>query len=105
MLNVEVNSKGHLLIGGADAVKLAEDYDTPLYVIDERRIRENYQRLHKAFTRYYPNFQILYACKANTNLTILRILEDEGSGIDAVSPGKYTWPCSQVSNPKNPIHW
>ncbi|BDH78734.1 diaminopimelate decarboxylase [Methanothermobacter tenebrarum] len=88
MLNVEVNSKGHLLIGGADAVKLAEDYDTPLYVIDERRIRENYQRLHKAFTRYYPNFQILYACKANTNLTILRILEDEGSGIDAVSPGE-----------------
>lgn len=88
MLNVEINSKGHLLIGGADAVKLAEDYDTPLYVIDERRIRENYQRLHKAFTRCYPNFQILYACKANTNLTVLRILEDEGSGIDAVSPGE-----------------
>ncbi|MDI9623386.1 MAG: diaminopimelate decarboxylase [Methanothermobacter sp.] len=88
MLNVEVNDKGHLLIGGADAVKLAEDYDTPLYVIDEKRIRENYQRLHKAFTKYYPNFQILYACKANTNLAVLRILEEEGSGIDAVSPGE-----------------
>jgi len=88
MLNVEFNDKGHMLIGGADAVELAENYDTPLYVIDEMRIRKNYQRLHKAFTQYYPNFQILYACKANTNLAILKILEDEGSGIDAVSPGE-----------------
>jgi len=88
MLNVKVNDKGHLSIGGADAVELARNYDTPLYVIDETRIRKNYQRLHKAFTKYYPNFQILYACKANTNLAILKILEDEGSGIDAVSPGE-----------------
>jgi len=88
MLNVKVNDKGHLSIGGADAVELARNYDTPLYVIDEMRIRENYQGLYRAFTRYYPNFQILYACKANTNLTILKILKDEGSGIDAVSPGE-----------------
>lgn len=29
-----------------------------------------------------------YACKANTNLAVMRILEEEGSGIDAVSPGE-----------------
>ncbi|MBV1767188.1 MAG: diaminopimelate decarboxylase, partial [Methanobacterium sp.] len=37
---------------------------------------------------YYADFQIFYACKANTNLAVMRILEEEGSGIDAVSPGE-----------------
>ena len=31
---------------------------------------------------------MFYACKANTNLAVMRILEQEGSGIDAVSPGE-----------------
>ncbi|MDI6818289.1 MAG: diaminopimelate decarboxylase [Methanothermobacter thermautotrophicus] len=86
--DIEVNDKGHLLIGGADAVELADEYGTPLYVIDEMRIRENYRRLHRAFSGEYSRFQVFYACKANTNLAVMRILEEEGSGIDAVSPGE-----------------
>lgn len=86
--DIEVNEKGHLVIGGADAVELAEEYGTPLYVIDEMRIRDNYRRLHRAFSRNYSDFQVFYACKANTNLAVMRILEEEGSGIDAVSPGE-----------------
>lgn len=38
--------------------------------------------------KYYSDFKILYACKANTNLSVMRILEEEGSCIDAVSPGE-----------------
>jgi len=86
--DLKTNETGNLSIGGADASDLAEEYGTPLYVIDEERIRENYQRLYTAFSSKYEKFRIYYACKANTNLAVMRILEQEGSGIDAVSPGE-----------------
>jgi diaminopimelate decarboxylase len=82
------NEKGNLCIGGADAIELAGKYDTPLYVIDEAKIRDNYRRLYNAFSSEYRNFKIFYACKANTSLAVMRILEQEGSSIDAVSPGE-----------------
>lgn len=87
-LDLTTNEKGNLSIGGADAIELTEKYDTPLYVIDEMKIRDNYRRLYNAFSSQYKNFKIFYACKANTNLAVMRILEQEGSCIDAVSPGE-----------------
>ena len=86
--DLKTNEKGNLSIGGEDALELAQKYKTPLYVIDENKIRENYRRLYKAFSQYYKDFNMFYACKANTNLVVMRILEEEGSGIDAVSPGE-----------------
>lgn len=86
--DIKTNEKGNLSIGGADAVELSQKYDTPLYVIDEERIRDNYRRVYGAFSAQYNDFKIFYACKANTNLAVMRILEQEGSGIDAVSPGE-----------------
>jgi diaminopimelate decarboxylase len=88
VFDLDINEKGNLSIGGADATELAEEYGTPLYVIDEMRVRENYRRVYNAFTKYYSDLQIFYACKANTNLAVMRILQEEGSGIDAVSPGE-----------------
>lgn len=87
-LEFKTNEKGNLEIGGADALELVQTYGTPLYVLDEMRIRENYQRVQQAFSSEYSDFKIFYAAKANTNLAVLRILEQEGSGIDAVSPGE-----------------
>jgi len=86
--DIKTNEKGNLSIGGADAVELSQKYDTPLYVIDEEKIRDNYRRVYGAFSAQYNDFKIFYACKANTNLAVMRILEQEGSGIDAVSPGE-----------------
>lgn len=87
-LNIKINDKDHLDIGGADAVEIADKYGTPVYVIDEDRIRDNYNRFYNAFSKYYPKFQVFYACKANTNLSVMKILEQEGCCIDAVSPGE-----------------
>ena len=87
-LNIKVNEKNHLDIGGADAVDIAEEFGTPTYVIDENRIRDNYNRFYSAFSKYYSDFKVFYACKANTNLAVMKILESEGCGIDAVSPGE-----------------
>ena len=82
------NRDGKLFIDGADASVLAAKFDTPLYVISERRIRENYQRLNQALTRNYRKTKINYAAKANSNLAVLKILETEGANVDAVSPGE-----------------
>ena len=87
-LNLKINEKNHVEIGGADTVELAQEYGTPMYVVDEERIRDNYKRVFNAFTKHYPDFKIFYAAKANTNLSVMRILEKCGSCIDAVSPGE-----------------
>ncbi len=87
-LHFKTNEKGNLDIGGADALELAQEYGTPLYVTDEMRVRDNYQRVYQAFNNEYADFKIFYAAKANTSLAMMKILEQEGSCIDAVSPGE-----------------
>ncbi|MEM2911110.1 MAG: diaminopimelate decarboxylase [Candidatus Bathyarchaeia archaeon] len=82
------NVNGVLHIDGVSALKLAEEYGTPLYVMSERKIRENYRQLATAFTRNYEKVRILYSAKANTNLSLLKILKNEGAGIDTVSAGE-----------------
>jgi diaminopimelate decarboxylase len=82
------NRDGELYIDGASSTQLAELYGTPLYVYSENKIRENVNKLRDAIQKYYPKTRILYACKANTSLGILRVLRSEGVEIDAVSPGE-----------------
>ena len=76
----------HLIIGGVDAVELAEKFGTPLYVTDENRIRERYREFRDAFSAL--NVEIKYACKANTSLAVLNILQQEGAGADVLSEGE-----------------
>ena len=82
------NINGELYLDGASASKMAEEYGTPLYVMSERKIRENYRRLKSAFLKRYDKTRVFYSAKANTNLSILRILKSEGAGIDVVSQGE-----------------
>jgi len=79
---------GELHIGGVSCEELAQEFDTPLYVIDEERIRQNYRRLKQALQARYPKTRIYYAVKANSNLSILRILHIEGAYFDVASPGE-----------------
>jgi diaminopimelate decarboxylase len=80
--------KGSLFFDGFSVKELAEKYDTPLYVLSEKRIRDNYNRLHSMLINNYKYVRVYYAAKANTNLTVLRILQSEGAYIDTVSPGE-----------------
>ncbi len=82
------NVNGELYIENVPAVKLAEKFGTPLYVISESKIRENYRRLYEAFSNRYDKFRILYSAKANTNISVLKILHDEGAYVDTVSAGE-----------------
>jgi diaminopimelate decarboxylase len=82
------NVKGELYIEGVSTTKLADAFDTPLYVMSDTRIRENYRTLESALNRRYEKIRIYYSAKANTNLSIFRILRREGAYIDTVSPGE-----------------
>jgi diaminopimelate decarboxylase len=82
------NVNGELYLDGVSTLKLAEEYGTPLYVMSERKIRENYRRFKSVFSQRYNKTRVFYSAKANTNLSILRILKSEGAGIDVVSQGE-----------------
>ena len=82
------NRKGQLFIDGVSAQMLSDKFDTPLYVISERRVRNNYTRLLEALTHNYEKVEIFYAMKANSNLAVLKALESEGANVDSVSPGE-----------------
>lgn len=86
---LKINSKGHLEIGGADSVELANRFGTPLYVFDEAHIR-NMMRVYKNTleTEYGGNGQVLYASKAFSCMAIYAIVKQENMGIDVVSGGE-----------------
>ncbi len=71
------------LSSGIDPLELAATYDCPLYVYDSATIKRQYDRMKRAFS--VKRLQINYACKANTNLAILRLLRSWGAGLDTVS--------------------
>ncbi len=77
-----------LEIGKVKCVDLASEYGTPLFVFDEETIRENCKRLRSSFSNYTGEVKICYAFKANSNLSILRIIKEEGCGADVASYGE-----------------
>lgn len=87
--NLSVNGKGHLTLAGIDTVVLAEKYGTPLYLIDENRVRENMRLYKNAMQREFgEGSRPLYASKALSLKQIYRIANEEGIGIDVVSSGE-----------------
>jgi diaminopimelate decarboxylase len=64
--------------------RLAADYETPLYVMDLGRVRENCRRLHEAF----PDADVRYAAKAHTGRAVLETVREAGLGIECASAGE-----------------
>ncbi len=75
-----------LYFGDVSAEDLIKEFESPLYVYEEDTIRARARELKNAIT--YDNKEIKFACKANTNIEIMKVLKEEGMGIDAVSPGE-----------------
>ena len=87
--NLNINEKGNLTIGGVDTVALAEEYGTPLYVMDEDLIRSNLRRFHESIKKCYGGRgEVHYASKAFSCMEMCRIVASEGDGLDAVSIGE-----------------
>ena len=76
--------KGEYLMGDRlPALDLVEKYGCPLYVYDCDTIERQYNKLKNAFT--WKNVKLNYACKALTNLNILKYIKSLGAGLDCVS--------------------
>ncbi len=81
-----VYRNGQLHCERASFVKLAEKYGTPLYVYSATAVRERYRTLDQAFQNV--DHTICYSVKANSNLSLLRLLAKLGAGFDIVSGGE-----------------
>lgn len=79
---MELTSKGYTL-GGVDLLGVAKEFGSPLYVYDANQIVANYHQLKNAFSGV--DVHLKYACKALTNISILKLLKKEGAGLDTVS--------------------
>lgn len=87
--NLDVNAQGHLSIAGIDACDLAKEFGTPLYVLDEDRVRKNCRTYVEAMNAYLPSgSQPLYAGKALCFKGIYPVIQSEGLGADVVSTGE-----------------
>ena len=81
------NDIGHLEIDGCDALDLAREHGTPLWVVSERTIRHNYRTLLHAFRGEYGRSRLVYASKANPEPAVVRIAWQEGALVDVVTMG------------------
>src|SRR5262249_26872315 len=84
----KINDAGHLEIGCCDAVALAREWGTPLYVMDEQAIRDRCRAYLAAFRSRYPRVEVSYAGKAFLCLGICRLIEQEGLNLDVASGGE-----------------
>jgi len=80
-----VNAAGHMEVGGCDLVDLARRHGTPLYVYDEATVR---QRASEYVAAMGASGQVLYSAKAFASPKFLRVVADEGLGLDVVSAGE-----------------
>ncbi|MDE7182174.1 MAG: diaminopimelate decarboxylase [Clostridia bacterium] len=86
---LKINKKGHLEIGGMDAVDIANKFGTPVYVFDEAYIRNMMRTYKNAIVKHYGgNGLVLYASKAFSCMAVYAIAKQEGIGVDVVSGGE-----------------
>lgn len=67
-----------------DLLQIVEEYGAPVYVYDAEKIHTQYERLTRAFQKV-PRLKLNYAAKALSNVSILRLMKNMGSGLDTVS--------------------
>src|ERR671932_1190754 len=80
--------EGRLFIDGADSEALAREYDTPLFVFSEPRVRANVGRLKRAAERVAHPVRFFYASKANSTMGLLGVVRESGIDCEVNSGGE-----------------
>lgn len=97
------NNNGILEIGGVSVEKLAKEYKTPLYVMDQELIESNIKKYIENFKSEKFETEVVYASKAFLSKAMCQIVEKYGLSIDAVSGGElYSIKVSKF--PMNRVH-
>src|SRR5947209_1877362 len=87
-LGSRVNDRGHLEIGGCDAVELARELGTPAYVVAEDDLRARARAFLEALRARHDDFDVLFASKAFPCTAVYRVLAEEGLAWDVASGGE-----------------
>jgi diaminopimelate decarboxylase len=80
---MQLHSDRYQFASGVNPLDLVRKYGAPLYVYEGETIARQYKRLTDAFA--VPRLRIHYACKALTNISVMRFIRSLGAGLDAVS--------------------
>jgi len=67
-----------------DLLAIAKEFGAPVYVYDADKIKSQYERLSTAFSNV-PQLKLNYAVKALSNISVLRLMNSLGAGLDTVS--------------------
>ena len=87
--NLSINDRGHLSLAGQDVCDLAKKHGTPLFLMDEERIRHNCRVYTEAMREFMPEgSRPLFASKACCFKRLYEIMAEEGMATDLVSPGE-----------------
>ena len=86
----------------SDLLSVAEQFGAPVYVYDAEKITAQYNRLSQAFSQV-PSVRLNYAVKALNNISILRLMNHLGSGLDTVSIQEVQLGIKAGFDPKNII--
>jgi len=84
----KINAEGWLEIGGVDVQRLAAEFGTPLYIVDEALVRQRMREYMDAFRATGIPFQVAYASKAFCTMAMCVVAEQEGLSLDVVSGGE-----------------
>ena len=100
-MNIE-NKNGLCEIDGISVQEIANDFGTPCFVYSEKSITKSFKEIQDVFCNDKRN--VFYSVKANSNLSILKLLSDMGSGFDIVSIGELERVLKIGADPKKIIY-
>jgi len=84
----QVGEDGHLKVGGCDTVELADEFGTPLYVMDEMYLRQRCREYRESFAEQLSAVTVCFASKALITTAICRIMDQEGLSLEVSSAGE-----------------
>ncbi len=87
-LGSAINDRGHLELGGCDAVELAREFGTPIYVVAEDDLRARARAFRDGLRARHPDSDVLFASKAFPCTAVYRLLAREGLACDVASGGE-----------------
>ena len=87
-LGTRINERGRLEIGGCDAVELAREFGTPVYVVAEDDLRARARAFLEALAARHRDYDVLFASKAFPCTAVYRLLAEEGLACDVASGGE-----------------
>ncbi len=83
-----VDDEGQLVVGGCRLVDLADQYGTPMLVVDEASVRSQVRRFDASMREGWANSRVVFASKAFPCTAMYEVMAQEGVGVDVAGGGE-----------------